>query len=850
VANSLGTLTLDLVARIGAFTGSMDKAKVNAQKNMAAIGKAAEVAGAAIGGLAVAGAGAFTALIASSIGTAKEISNLSSLAGLGTTEFQKYAAGAASVGIQQDKLSDIFKDTSDKMGEFISLGSGGAKDFFDNIAPLVGVTADQFKKLNGPEALELYVSSLQKANVNQSEMTFYMEAIANDSTALVPLLKDNGKAFKELGEQAAVAGAILDEKTIAAAKGFSAEMLVLEQYVDGAKTQIAAQFLPVLAQFSKDVADAAKEAGGLGNAVQTAGGKVLTAVAFIVNAGDGVTRVFDIAANTLVGLYATAAGRLSQLAASGSELLAHLPGATGDQYAEQAKAYRQAQNENMSVAAQAAAAIKKDTEESLAGDALVAYVAKANAAAAKLADSASTPLTGEGSVAKAEAAKRKEAAAAAKKLAAEQLAAQKKADAAADAAAKKLQDQFESTETGYEREIQLINTTSDKRKDASEVSQLAFELESGKLVGINAQQQQRLKDLASELDAKKKLKQQNEDDLKVAAFAATLENDLQIKRNGNAQSLAGLGLSDKDQARLQESLAVQQKYVQDVKDLNTAFQSDDISEDVYKRELDLLKSAKDKELAVNSEYYEKLDEAQNDWLTGVGKAWANYAETASNYSQIANEQITSQLNTLQGSFGDAIYAMVMENQSLGDSFRNIVDAMVASLIKGLADMVAQWLIHQAIKLAIGTAGDTASVAAATATGTAIAAAYAAPAALASLASFGANSVPATAGIIATTAVAEGIALSGMAHDGIDSVPQDGTWLLQKGERVTTAQTSAKLDKTLADLGTDSSQRNASGRGKTASITQNINVNGVIDNRTSGQLQRDAARKQRQASRLN
>ncbi|MEB3144482.1 phage tail tape measure protein, partial [Pseudomonas aeruginosa] len=43
------------------------------------------------------------------------------------------------------------------------------------------------------------------------------------------------------------------------------------------------------------------------------------------------------------------------------------------------------------------------------------------------------------------------------------------------------------------------------------------------------------------------------------------------------------------------------------------------------------------------------------------------------------------------------------------------------------------------------------------------------------------------------------ALAGMAHDGIDAVPETGTWLLQKGERVTTAETSAKLDKTLDDV---------------------------------------------------
>lgn len=45
----------------------------------------------------------------------------------------------------------------------------------------------------------------------------------------------------------------------------------------------------------------------------------------------------------------------------------------------------------------------------------------------------------------------------------------------------------------------------------------------------------------------------------------------------------------------------------------------------------------------------------------------------------------------------------------------------------------------------------------------------------------------------------GMALGGMAHDGINSVPEDGTWLLKKGERVTTADTSAKLDRTLESV---------------------------------------------------
>lgn len=49
---------------------------------------------------------------------------------------------------------------------------------------------------------------------------------------------------------------------------------------------------------------------------------------------------------------------------------------------------------------------------------------------------------------------------------------------------------------------------------------------------------------------------------------------------------------------------------------------------------------------------------------------------------------------------------------------------------------------------------------------------------------------------ASAAMVGGMAIAGMAHDGIDSIPADGTWLLQKGERVVSSQTSKKLDSKL------------------------------------------------------
>lgn len=46
--------------------------------------------------------------------------------------------------------------------------------------------------------------------------------------------------------------------------------------------------------------------------------------------------------------------------------------------------------------------------------------------------------------------------------------------------------------------------------------------------------------------------------------------------------------------------------------------------------------------------------------------------------------------------------------------------------------------------------------------------------------------------IAQAASIKSVNLSGMAHDGIDNIPKEGTWLLDKGERVVDSRTNSDL----------------------------------------------------------
>lgn len=70
----------------------------------------------------------------------------------------------------------------------------------------------------------------------------------------------------------------------------------------------------------------------------------------------------------------------------------------------------------------------------------------------------------------------------------------------------------------------------------------------------------------------------------------------------------------------------------------------------------------------------------------------------------------------------------------------------------------------------------------------------------------------------------GTGLKGMAHSGLDKVPETGTWLLEKGERVVTSNTSAKLDATLESL----RNKDATGGGETVVSNVYITLNGEGD----------------------
>lgn len=254
-SRSLGTLTLDLIAKTGLYEGALDKSgrttkkwANEAKKDLATIGKS----------FAAVGAGAAAGLVAitkNAIDSAREIENLSKVANTSTQSFQKITYAADRYGVAQDKVADILKDTSDKIGDFLQTGGGPLADFFENIAPQVSVTAEQFRNLSSDQALGLYIKSLEEANVSQNEMTFFMEAIASDATLLLPLFKDNAKELGRLGEQAENFGAVINDVELKQLNEIKTNIDELQGAYKGLGNQVAFATLPAIQELTELLTD-------------------------------------------------------------------------------------------------------------------------------------------------------------------------------------------------------------------------------------------------------------------------------------------------------------------------------------------------------------------------------------------------------------------------------------------------------------------------------------------------------------------------------------------------------------------------------------------------------------------
>jgi hypothetical protein len=164
---------------------------------------------------------------------------------LSAEDTQAWASATASVGIDMEKLGDISKDTSEKIGDFLNTGGGGFQDFAD----AMGLTtvqakaaADEFQGMAGPDVLQAMVNQMEAAGVNAEQMSHALEGMASDTTKLIPLLTEGGKVVTKLKNDFFDTSVVLNETDIAKLGELSTNFKRLGETFDGTMGKFSVEY--------------------------------------------------------------------------------------------------------------------------------------------------------------------------------------------------------------------------------------------------------------------------------------------------------------------------------------------------------------------------------------------------------------------------------------------------------------------------------------------------------------------------------------------------------------------------------------------------------------------------------
>lgn len=315
---SLGSLTIDLIAKTGMFEASMDRAARLADRRSrdisksiskglkGALGSVAAFTTGLVGGLLSAQA-AFEGFM-NAINNADRLDELSSRLGISTEQLSAWGYAAKLSGNDLESLTGSIQkfsktvasaaDANSRQAElFASLGIS-VKDAAGNlrdVEQLLPEVADRFKQLNN----------------DTTEAALAQELFGRSGAELLEFLNRGSDGLRELGDEAKNLGAIIDGDTAKAAAAFNDELDKLRFSTNGYFTLIAREVLPALTELIREFRIAATQGENLNRTatlVKGAFDALASAFDFFSKTARVNQAIFNTYNNTLLSVYNTMRG--------------------------------------------------------------------------------------------------------------------------------------------------------------------------------------------------------------------------------------------------------------------------------------------------------------------------------------------------------------------------------------------------------------------------------------------------------------------------------------------------------------------------------------------------------------
>jgi len=634
---SLGTLTIDLIAEVGGFVRGMDKAERAAEQWQKKITKQASLVGTAIGATVSAVAAGTISLIKSTSEHVTETDRWAKSLGLSTSALMQWQYAAEKAGLSGDNIADIFKDLNDRIGDAVLNKSGEAAQALDTL----GLSAKKLQNLSPDKQLLAIAQAMDGMNVAQK--TNIYESLGNDLTKLMPLLNDGADGLNKLKQAAVEKGIAPSDDDIAKLTSVNKIFQDWEDSFEGFRNRFATGLAGIdLSSITnsfhsiENTLTSPDVLQGLANMISGLG-KVVNLLAGAAKYANDISYGWGKTGET------NQASDLDTLIKKRKELNESL------KYSQSFLGTLDALGGNIRS--------PEEVKKSIArNEALINSFQARQQAKGIVALTSADPKAGIENLQLGKGEHNQKITAPKPKV---------------DHAALKLDNSFASTEQAYLKQIALIDTTGKKSAIVTEQQKLAFDLSSGKLAGLNDLQKKRLESLAQEVDRLNSVKNANEDNAKVAAYVATLQQGNQNNRDTLNADLIGAGAGDKARDRLKQMASIRQDFNNQQLELNRQY-GEDGNKDIYDKETAALSDALKQRLADQQDYYDKIDQLNNDWSGGFIDGLHNSVDSANNLYQ----QMGSLAQSTFSGMADALTNFALTGKA---SFKDFTKSVLSDL---------------------------------------------------------------------------------------------------------------------------------------------------------------------------
>lgn len=255
----------------------------------------------------------------------------------------------------------------------------------------------------------------------------------------------------------------------------------------------------------------------------------------------------------------------------------------------------------------------------------------------------------------------------------------------------------------------------------------------------------------------------------VEQYRAQLQRQLVNEQAQYQLDAASIGMGDLQASRMQQRLNLEMQTNDRLLQLQTelANATDMKQRQALQGQIDAVNEFLPQQLAAMQAGWAQMDQAMLNPINGWTAAVQNFGNQARDIAGQTQSIFSSAFNTISTDITDAIMSGQLSMSTLGDIASNVVREIIAGFVK----MGVQMALNAALNATLGTAAAGQSMILAGTTATA----WAPAAAMASLATLGANSVPAAAALTSTTALASSLAvIPGFATGGYVSGAGTGT----------------------------------------------------------------------------